>query len=53
MTVMAGKIPWNVERWREPAWAQLAQRAGASPSLYGPGVRGIGLIARIFKSEQI
>ena len=30
MTVMAGKFPWNVERWREPARAQLAQRAGAA-----------------------
>jgi hypothetical protein len=32
MTVMAGKFPLNIERWRDPAWAQLAQRAGAAPS---------------------
>jgi hypothetical protein len=53
MTVMAGKFPLNVERWREPTRAQLAQRAGAPPSPYALGVRGIGRIARIFKSEQI
>jgi len=50
---MAGKIPWNVERWREPAWAQLAQRASAAPSPSALAVPGIGLMARIFKSEQI
>jgi hypothetical protein len=50
---MAGKIPWNVERWRERGRAQLAQRAGASPSPSALGVPGIGLMARIFKSEQI
>jgi hypothetical protein len=53
MTVMTGKFPWNIERWREPAWAQLAQRAGAAPSPSALGVPGIGWMARIFKSEQI
>jgi hypothetical protein len=53
MTVMAGKFPWNVERWREPVWAHLGQRAGAAPSPSALAVPGIGLMARIFKSEQI
>jgi hypothetical protein len=52
MTVMAGKFSWNIERWREPARAQLARRAGTAPSPSALGVRGIGRIARIFKSEQ-
>jgi hypothetical protein len=52
MTVMAGKFPLNLERWREPGRAQLAQRAGAAPSPSALGVSGIGLMARIFKSEQ-
>src|SRR5215468_5023328 len=52
MMVMAGKFSWNIERWREASWAQLARRAGAAPSPSGLGVRGIGRIARIFKSEQ-
>jgi hypothetical protein len=50
---MAGKFPLNLERWREPVRAQLARRAGAAPTPYALGVPGIGLVARIFKSEQI
>jgi hypothetical protein len=53
MTVMTGKLPLNIERWREPAWAQLARPAGAAPSPSALAVPGIGLMARIFKSEQI
>jgi len=52
MTVMAGKFSWNVERWREPARAQFAQRRrGAEP--YALGIRGIGLVARIFKGVPL
>src|SRR5262249_60844805 len=50
--VRAGKFSWNVERWREPARAQFAQRRrGAEP--YALGIRGIGLVARIFKGVPL
>jgi hypothetical protein len=53
MTVMAGEFLSNIERRRVRARAQLPWRANAAPSPYALGVRGIGRIARIFKSEQI